>query len=80
MVKLIRGRNWLSKFTLVNVHHTEKSFDSLVEYVHRSRHLRELDLSWQSVKPSLMLKLLKVIRGNRRLQSLSLSYNCLLEE
>lgn len=77
---LLQNQNRLKKFTLVNVHHSDRSFESLVEFVEESGHLKELDLGWQSVKPRMMLKLLKVIEQNRRLSSLSLSYNWLLED
>ena len=51
METLVENRNRLKKFTLVNVHHTEKSFDKLIYFLEDSVLLEELDLSWQSVRP-----------------------------
>ena len=70
----------IRKFALVNVHHTEKSFDKLCFFLQTSARLENLDISWSSVRPPLMLKLLKIVQTNRSLVSLSLSYNALLED
>lgn len=43
---LLSNNNKLKKFTLVNVHHSDRSFDSLVTFVEESAHLKELDLGW----------------------------------
>ena len=61
MEALVTHNNKLKKFTLVNVHHSDRSFDKLVEFVEDSCYLKELDLSWSGVRPHTMLKLLKVI-------------------
>ena len=77
---LIDNHARLKKLTLVNAHHTERSFEKIVEFISGSPLLKELDLSWSGVRPSLMLKLLQAISVNRFLTQLSLSNNVLLEE
>lgn len=46
MDALVYYNNKLKKFTLVNVHHSDRSFDKLVTFVEDSCYLKELDLSW----------------------------------
>jgi len=78
MEHLVRSR--VRKLSLVKLQHTDRSFDSVVSYMQRNPHLKEIDLSWSSVRPALMLRLLKEISQNSTLVSLSLAYNRLLEE
>ena len=77
---LIENHARLKKLTLVNAHHSERSFEKVVEFLSGSVLLKELDLSWSGVRPSLMHKLLQSISNNRFLTHLSLSNNILLEE
>ena len=70
----------VKKLALVNLQHSEKSFEKLAIVVKQSIYLRELDISWSNVRPPLMLKLLKELSENSTLESLSLAYNQLLEE
>ena len=46
MEVLIETDNRLKKFTLVNVSHSERSFERLVEFVEGHYSLKDLDLSW----------------------------------
>ena len=62
---LVNSGNRLRKFALVNVQHSDRSFEKLIEFVSTSSNLQELDLSWQIVRPNQMLKLLKVIEQDR---------------
>ncbi len=64
----------------MDVNHTDYSFDRVIAFVQESESLKDLDLSWSSVRPVQMLKLLKVIEQNRTLANLSLSHNLLLED
>ena len=77
---LIENRNRLKKFTLINVQHSDRSFERITDFIRESEHLQEVDLSWSMVRPQQMLKLLKVIEGNRKLTNLTLSHNLLLEK
>lgn len=70
----------IRQFTLVNVHHNEASFNKLCEYVTTSPRLRELNVSRQSLRPSAFAQLLRVVRENRSLVSLILSWNKLIED
>ena len=77
---LIDNHARLKKLTLVNAHHTERSFEKIIQFINDTALLKELDLSWSGVRPPLMLKLLQVIQHNRFLTHLSLANNVLLEE
>ena len=77
---LMLGKSRVKKLALVNLQHSERSFDSVIEFVHRSSYLKELDLSWSNVRPVIMLRLLKEISENSSLVSLNLAFNKLLEE
>ena len=68
-------RNRIKKFALVNVQHTESSFDKVIEFVDEGFYLKDLDLSWSSVKPSQTIKLLKLFKDNCTLANVNLSYN-----
>lgn len=57
----------LRSFALVNVHHSEGSFDKLCEYVQTSQRLRDLNVSWQCLRPVVFVRLLVVIMENRML-------------
>ena len=74
------GKSRVKKLALVNLQHSERSFDSVIEFVNRSSYLKELDLSWSNVRPVIMLRLLKEISENSSLVSLNLAFNKLLEE
>lgn len=58
---LIESKSEIKKFTLVDVHHSDRSFEKVTLFVQEALLLKELDLSWSSVRPQSMLKLLKVI-------------------
>ena len=70
----------VKKLALVSLLHTDRSFESVIEFVRGSFYLRELDISWSNVRPSIMLPLLKEISTNQSMVSLTLAYNELLEE
>ena len=70
----------IKRFSLTQVHHSDNSFDKLIEYVETSTTLQELDISWSMVRPQIMMKLLRVIRQNRDLTCLSLGWNELIDE
>ena len=80
MDSLIENRARLRKLTLVNAHHSDHSFEKVIDYVKESVLLKDLDLSWSGVRPAQMLKLLKVIQHDRFLVNLSLANNELLED
>lgn len=75
MDHLMMPQTRLKKLTLSNVQHSDKSFEKVVDYVTQSGQLKDLDLSWSSIRPQLMIKLLREIRENSSLESLSLGYN-----
>ena len=67
-------------FTLVNVHHSEGSFKKLCDYVQSSPRLRELNVSWQCLRPVVFYRLIEVIRDQRTLCNLVISWNIFLDE
>lgn len=52
----------------------------MCEYIQVSERLRELNVSWQCVLPQVFFELLKIIRENRSLVSLNISWNPLIEK
>ena len=80
LMGLLLQKSRVRKLSLVNLQHTERSFDSVANYVDQSQYLKDLDLSWSNVRPVIMLRLLKKISQNTSLVSLSLAYNELLED
>ena len=51
LLSVLVKKSHLRKLALVKIMHSEKSFDSLIELVQSNMHLKELDLSWSSVRP-----------------------------
>ena len=47
----LMATSFLKKFALVNSNHSERSFDKVIQFVRKSPYLRDLDLSWSSVRP-----------------------------
>ena len=54
----------VKKLTLSKVQHTDSSFESVINFIDASSYIKDVDLSWSSVRPQLMLKLLKLIETN----------------
>mmetsp|Transcript_9076 Transcript_9076/g.11082 ORF Transcript_9076/g.11082 Transcript_9076/m.11082 type:complete len:120 (-) Transcript_9076:147-506(-) len=77
---MIRSDCQIRTFSLVNVHHSELSFAKMCEYVKKSQRLRELNVSWQCLRPSSFYQLLEVIKKNRNLVNLSIAWNKFTEE
>ena len=65
MDALIESNSKLKKFALVGCHHSDYSFERVINYLDggadHGGYLKELDLSWSSVVPRVMLGLLKVV-------------------
>lgn len=73
-------RSQLRALSLVNVHHSPESFDLVIQYLQESQNIKELDLSWNIVKPTSWLKFLDVMSENRQLVCLTLAFNKFLED
>ena len=78
MDSMVENRAHLRKLAIVRCSHSERSFDKLVQFTMDNCLLEELDLSWSGVRPTQMIKLLRVIEQNRYIKNLDLSYNELL--
>ena len=77
---LLETDSQLSKLSLVNANQTENSFDKVINYLIKSKSLKELDLSWSKLPPQCWRKFLAVISENRQLASLNLSHNKILDD
>jgi hypothetical protein len=80
LVQRISMDSSISKLALVNCQQSEKSFELIIKYVQDSRFLKDLDLSWCTVRHACIIKLLNVIKQNRQLTHLNLSWNMILEK
>lgn len=80
LMTTILERSQLRAFSLVNVHHSPESFDLVIQYLEQSETLKELDLSWNIVKPTSWLKFFNLVSENRQLVCLTLAFNKILEE
>lgn len=58
LMGLLLQKSRIRKLALVNLHHTERSFDSVVRFLQLSCYLKDLDLSWSNVRPAIMVRLL----------------------
>lgn len=54
-------KSQLRALSLVNVYHSAESFDLVIQYLQESETVKEIDLSWNIVKPTAWLKFLDVI-------------------
>ena len=80
LMNYLLEKSQLKSLSLVNVQHSPESFELVVKYLQESPHLKDLDLSWSIVMPSVWYSLMEVIGANRQLSTLNLSYNQLLED
>ena len=46
MTALMHNNSKIKKFSLVNVLHSDRSFENLVAFIEFSTYLKELDVSW----------------------------------
>ena len=79
LIDAIAEKCFLKQFELANAPLSEENIVSLSAYVMSSKHLEELDLSFNSMGPSKMDLLFSSIKNNKKLQFLNISYNSLIE-
>lgn len=72
---LTRQKNYLRSLSLVNCNVNQSNYRELCNLIKSSRHLQELDISWNGMRCHHMYELIDVIVDNRTLQDLNLSYN-----
>lgn len=58
----------------------DDSFGLLCDYIHRSSHLTEIDVSFNKLRPESFSRLLDILADNHHLMYLNLSFNMLLED
>lgn len=73
--RLAAGPCFLSKVGLVNASFNAESARRLMKYVAQNKHLRHLDLKFNSLKQQEMLRLVRVLAADRKLVSIDLSLN-----
>ena len=69
----------LRKLQLIQLNMNEESFAQFLEYVRKCQ-LEELDLKDSRVTAAQFLQMLEVLRGNKKLKYLNLSYNNLVSQ
>jgi Ran GTPase-activating protein (RanGAP) involved in mRNA processing and transport len=72
--------NHIKVLALVNAKIPEHSIAKLAEMMEESDRLRELDLSWNIMRPKSYARLLTALGENRKLTSVNLSYNTLIDQ
>ena len=70
-----RTKNFLRSLSLVNVNINGTNYRELCKFIKGSRHLQELDISWNGMRCHQVYELVDVIADNRTLQDLNLSFN-----
>ena len=69
----------LRKLQLIQLNMNEESFNQFLEYVRKCQ-LEELDLKDSRVTAAQFLQMLEVLRSNKKLKYLNLSYNNLVSQ
>ena len=65
----------LRALSLVNIHHSPESFGLVIDFINENEFIKELDVSWSIVNPSLWLNFIEAVGQNRRLTDLNLAFN-----
>lgn len=65
----------MRRISLVGIEFSSESFELLLDLIERVKSLIELNLSWCKFNPSFIRRMLEILRLNRNLQSLDLSWN-----
>jgi len=79
LLKALKQGSNLRSLSLVKVSLNEHSIPLLEGLVEKSKRLTNLDISWNSLMPRVMKKLLEGIAANRRLQYINLAWNNLVD-
>ena len=79
LIHAIAEKSYLKQFELANAPLSEENIMSISAYVMSSKHLEELDLSFNAMGPSKLDLLFSYIKENKKLQFLNLSHNSLIE-
>ena len=69
----------MKQFELANAPLSEDNIIRLSEYAIASKHLEELDLSFNAMGPSKMDLLFSYLKENKKLQFLNISHNSMIE-
>ena len=68
-------KNHMQSLTLVNVNLNQYNYKELCLFIKNSRHIKELDISWNGMRCHQMYEVVDAIQDNRTLQDLNLGYN-----
>ena len=69
----------LTKLSLVRANLSDVSFGRLCYYVAHNRSLKELDISFNDLRPRRMKEIVDVLGQDRKLVNVNLSWNTMLE-
>ena len=72
---LNQTKNYIRSLSLVNVNLNHSNYKELMTLIKSSRHLQELDISWNGLRCHQMYEIIDVLADNRMLQDLNLSFN-----
>ena len=75
LMKTLLENSQLRALSLVNIHHSPESFELVIRFINDNEFIKELDVSWSIVKPSLWLNFIEAVGQNRRLTDLNLAFN-----
>ena len=75
----LKRRCFLRKLELVNCN-LKENVTALCRVIETNKHIVSLDLSWNSISPANMIKILEVLSKNRKLQSINLSWNSISDQ
>lgn len=75
LINCLLSRSQLRALSLVNVHHSPESFELVTRFMTENEFIKEIDLSWSIVKPSLWSDFIDAVGKNRRLTTLNLAFN-----
>jgi len=71
-------RSYLTKLSLVGASMTDKTLPLLCEFISSSRYIESIDISWSNRSPQDFDRVLELLRDNRKLKFVNLSWNQLV--
>jgi hypothetical protein len=80
LLDFLNEKSYIKKLSLVNAGISDEiCLRKLTDLMHHSRVLTELDISWNHLRPHILLDFMTALSENRNLQYLNLSWNNLIE-
>ena len=79
LISILKEGNSLKVLGLVNAKISDSSMQELGEMIEESGIIRELDISWNVLKPQSYKKLIEGLGSNKTLLTLNLSWNKIVD-